>query len=230
MPLNTYPPHYLLQWGGTLFTNEIWSNSMRLLQNTGQQINSARSQEFLADFEADLTAFMNSGIFGQGTKATYAKFNAIAPTGKYVSDTESNSRFFAAPIVGTGIQVLPPQIAVAATFLTASDRGLANKGRIFLAGMSGTNLGTDAGTGLIASNGNTIIRDAVAAFVTAVNNNPGFDAEFGGLDVHVVSQGNAFLPGVARKVTGVKVGRVWDTQRRRRNQLDELYSPPAAVS
>lgn len=228
--LQTYPPHYLLQWGGTLFSSEIWSNSLRLVQNAGSIISPTALQTFLTEFEGELRTFQASGIFSLATNATYAKINPIGPNGRYLSDTQSNSRFFTTAARGTGASCTPPQIAVAASLVTASERGLASKGRIYLAGMSATSFATDATDGTITAANATTIRDAVTTFLNNINNNPGLDAEFGGLDVHVVSEGNAFTNGIARKVTGVRVGRVWDTQRRRRNNLPEGYTAPSVVT
>lgn len=230
MPLNTYPPHHLLQWGGTLHDSEIWSNSVRLVHNTGAAINSEILQTFLASFETKLRNYLGGGLFHSGLNATYAKINAIQPNGKYVSDTQSNSRFFTAACRGSDTTALPPQIALAVTLLTANDRGLANKGRFYLAGLGGSLFTTSLANGRMSGQAQSVATSASAAFLNDINNNPGLDALVGGLDVHVVSQGSPFLPGVARKVTGVKVGSVYDTQRRRRNALPELYSAPVAIS
>lgn len=225
-----YPAHYLLQYGGTLHTNEQWSNNLRLVQDAGLTLDESAMPSALADIEADLRAFYASTRFHSGMKVEYCKLNRIGPDGKYASATNSNTNVFATPIVGTSSAAFPPQVALVATLTTAAARGYASRGRIFLAGIA-----PGAGTLQTADGGMTPASAdawaaAVAGLLNGLNNWPGLDASYVGLDVSVVSDGGQSLQGVSRKVTGVRVGVVYDTQRRRREDLGEKYSAAAAVS
>lgn len=227
---DTYPEHWLLAWGGTLHGTEIWSNSLRMVPNTGAAVSSEDAEAFLADFQTDVTTFFGTGVFHNQCKVEWAKFNKIGSDGRYASDSESNTRVFAAAVPGTGTGGFPPQISCAVTLLTDADRGLASKGRFFLAGLASDTNAFDLPSGRLSTGRRDLIKTSVTAFLDNVNNMPGLDSSMGGFDVHIVSQGNAFRNGVARKVTGIKVGRVLDTQRRRRNNLVEDYGSIAPLA
>lgn len=225
-----YPDHYLFQFGGTLHGTEQWSNNLRLVPNAGGVVETAETTDMaLADLEADLRAFFATPTFHTGLRCTFAKLNRIGPDGRYLSKTSTNARFFATPIAGTATSCHAPQVTVAASLTTAAVRGLASRGRIYLPGLSGA-FGPVVADGLLSASQANTLRDAVATFLNNVNNWPGLDATWAGLDISVVSDGGLSGVGQQRKVTGVRVGRVLDTQRRRRHSLVESYNVPAAVS
>jgi hypothetical protein len=112
------------------------------------------------------------------------------------------------PLVGAGAAGLP-QATIVASLKTAMPRGLANEGRMYLPASARM---PDA-TGRLPVQTAEQIASAVATFVSSVN---------------AVGLGNVTVfsktrEGAARAVTGVRLGRVVDTQRRRRNQIAELY-------
>lgn len=227
-----YPPHVLLSWGGTLHGSEIWSNSLRLVGDAlnGPSEVEASIEDGLDDVVTDLSAFQNSSLFHTKALLTWVKLNRIGPDGKYANPTTTHLRELATPVPGTGSTCLPPQCSMVATLVTDAQRGLASKGRIFLAGLSAAAANVVVTDGLITTAAATSYRDGVATLLNSLNNWPGIDAFSAGLDVSVVSKGNASNAGIARKVTGVTVGRVVDTQQRRRRDLPEGYLPVAAVS
>jgi hypothetical protein len=134
---------------------------------------------------------------------------------------------YPAPITGvSGGAPLPPQITVAATLTSDNQRGLASKGRMYLPGVNLPIFPTDphfspTEQGLMAT--------ALQTFVDGVNdefNMPG--------RVILASKGNkvqgaggpddySYANGINRYVTGLRIGNVYDTQRRRRNDLVEGY-------
>jgi len=112
---------------------------------------------------------------------------------------------------------LAPQLALVATLVAGSGKGLAGKGRMYLPGVSE---GLDA-TGRINAAACQGIATNLATFFNEVNGIMGFDGE-----VINASKGTAKLAGIGARnvpVNGVRVGNVFDTQRRRRNQLAETY-------
>lgn len=115
-------------------------------------------------------------------------------------------------------QMMPPQIALVATLVAGSGKGLAGKGRMYLPGVSG---GIDA-TGHLAQSFAQQMATNLATFFNGVNglvSNPGV--------VINASKGQKNFAGLGARnvpVNGIRVGNVYDTQRRRRNALAETYS------
>jgi hypothetical protein len=122
---------------------------------------------------------------------------------------------------------MPPQIALAATLTSDIQRGLASKGRMFLPGVNAGISTTDpkitaTDQGNIATNLKTFF-DAVNASGSIAN------------DVVLASKGHkltvvqdpdnySYVNGVIAEVTGLRVGDAYDTQRRRRNAIGEVYA------
>lgn len=135
---------------------------------------------------------------------------------------------YPAPVVGTNPGAgLPPQISLAATLTSDNQRGLASKGRMYLPGV---NVGVQDATAKIGDIERGNIKDGLKTFFDAVN----ADATIAGY-VILASKGHKvkeappstlfhYLEGVNARVTGLRVGNVYDTQRRRRNGLVEQYS------
>lgn len=124
-----------------------------------------------------------------------------------------------APVAGNRAGApLPPQLALVATLIAGSGKGLAGKGRMFLPGVSE---GVDT-TGHIGTTACQAIATGLATFFNTINastDQPG--------QVINASKGRANLAGIGARnvpVNGVRIGNVYDTQRRRRNQLTEVYS------
>lgn len=223
-----YPEHVLLAFGGSLHGTEEWTNTLRLQGNANTGISTGDLEDGIDDVVTDLTAFIGTSLFHQNLKLEWVKLNKIGPDGKYADPNNTVRRDLATPVAGTAAAGHPPQVALVATLTTDAQRGLASKGRIFLAGLSST--GFTRTDGLITTTTAADYANGVATLLNNLNNWPGLDAFTEGLDVAVVSKGNASNPGVARKVTGVSVGRVLDTQQRRRRDLVENYTAPVAVS
>lgn len=122
------------------------------------------------------------------------------------------------PAIGTAIGStnMPPQIATVATLTTNLPRGRASKGRMFLP-VNGFGVGT---TGTITNSQQTAVATNLAAFLGAV------DVNWSGEDDVVNVSPVKLLPPYAGRieiVMGVRVGNVYDTQRRRRNDIGETY-------
>lgn len=121
---------------------------------------------------------------------------------------------------------LPAQISLAMTLTSELQRGTGSKGRMYLPGINTAIQGT---TGKIISSQVDILKGHLKTLFDAING----DADIPD-NVILVSKGNKLVtqPGGDityinphnKLVTGLRVGDVYDTQRRRRNQLTEAYS------
>lgn len=176
-------------------------------------------------------------VFGSLTTHTLdeVKVAQIDVDGKYKLDVPSASHFFVPTIAGVSAPNAGqlPQGTVVATLTTDVPRGLASKGRMFLPPSANYLIGTD---GRMTASQADKIRDSMLRLIRAIN----ADSLIG--NVTVFSQGRGVPtynadkkrveytfpnPGAKHVVTGVRVGRVVDTQRRRRRSLVE--APEAAV-
>lgn len=102
-----------------------------------------------------------------------------------------------------------PQATLAVTLTTGTLRGLANEGRMYLPATS--HLPSDDGRITLAQA--DALRSVVVDFIVAVN----------AVGLGPVTVFSKVGTGAKRAVNGVRVGRVIDTQRRRRNQISEEY-------
>lgn len=112
----------------------------------------------------------------------------------------------------------PPQCSVVATLIADSGVGLAGKGRMYLPGI-GSGIDT---TGHLATSDANAIASALATFFANVNgsfDNPGLAINASHRPIVIGDP----TP-INRVLTSVRVGNVFDTQRRRRNALAETYS------
>jgi len=148
---------------------------------------------------------------------TMCKVQMLGTDGKALPDTARYYSPVSAVNGGSTGQANPPQVALVATLANSLPRGLATKGRMFLPGvcvaLDATGHISGLSTGAIATNLQTF-------FGTIMN-----DADTPGRAV-LASLGNVaqLRPGQIRHVTQVRVGNVYDTQRRRRNALNEAYT------
>lgn len=220
-------PHFLLAYGGTIMSgSEVWSNSIRFASQeeneSGLLIDEASALEHARTNIAALFAKTQS-LMANTTAVKWIKFNRIGADGRYESETESNTLWLdgAAEIKGTSSgQVLPPQCTIAVSWTTARQRGPASRGRIFIPQPAlGSNYQTGVGAGLLAPVGAANLATAMKDFLVGLGNWPGID-----LTDYVPSVVSNVGEGASEPITGVEVGTVIDTQRRRRNALTEVYS------
>lgn len=204
-------PHMYLQWGGVLPGGEIWSNGVRMAPAVGVEPNYD---------EVVHTGYKNylSAWFGRPTSAisprallTFVKYNKIGVDGKY-ADEETHEQVLAS-IPGGGNAGYTPanQIAIAISLTTDVVRGVAHRGRFYsplptlMVGIDGLITAIDQGN--VKASAQQLLAD-----LNSVTNT---------VQVAVMSR-KAGNPG-SRFVTGIQVGRVLDTQRRRRNAMAEKY-------
>lgn len=125
---------------------------------------------------------------------------------------------------GTIAQI--PQVTLAATMTSDNQRGLASKGRMYLPGI---NSGISLTTAKISSTDVNGIATNLKTFMDAINAStdaPGnvMLASKGHLVKATTTTPAFYALGKFANVTGLRVGDVYDTQRRRRDAFTETYT------
>lgn len=204
--------HLYLQWGGKLPGEEQWSCGLRLAVTDGSGT-SLDPTPLLAPAAAAVQTF-HSGLGAQispRAKLSFVKLNYITETGHY--GEASTFEHVVADVAGGGTDSLTPpnQIACAISLTTAATRGPAHRGRFYIPIPTMPILAD----GRISTGTRDPAKVAATDFIAALN------ALDTGYKVAVFSR----KAGAAthRLVTGVEVGRVLDTIRRRRNKMVEAY-------
>jgi hypothetical protein len=211
-PGNFDAEHVYLQWGGKLPGGEAWSCGLRMAAVTpGNLINDAA---FLASAKPIIQAFhtSNSTAIAAAAKLSFLKVNVIKADGHYKFDTTQETTY--ADIAGGGgaAATHPNQITLAVSLLTGFSRGPAHRGRFYYPMPTHT---LDA-NGLIDATSANNIKTVAQTMVDGLN---GITSN---LDVAVFSRKSGAA--THRVVTACSVGRVMDTQRRRRRKQTELYN------
>lgn len=146
---------------------------------------------------------------------THIKISEINPDGSTVL---ANTVFanYSSPIAGaeTSSKCIP-QVALVVTLKSSIPRGLGSKGRMYLPGVTAP-IGAD---GHILSADMSNIPGLLKTFYDGVNTDLGSRGK-----VILASKGSTAGAGFNKNVTSIRVGNVYDTQRRRRNSLTETYT------
>lgn len=212
-------PHRVVKvtLSGTMFGGaEIWSTGFYL----GSELADASpiTAQGMADVSAAWETFWTSASSEISNKYTYSqlKMHVVNNDGKTLADSAQYHSPATAKVGGSAAQANPPQIALVATLANSMPRGLATKGRMFLPGVNST---VDT-TGHIGTASTTAIATNLKTFFDTIHN----DADTpGNLMLASVGRGPLHTDGAIRMVNTVRVGNVYDTQRRRRNALAETY-------
>lgn len=216
--------HVLAQWGGTCPGGEIWSNSLRLAgDDTGDSAHVPTQGELIDWLEGPAKDAVSAFHQAPGTSVhpncllTFLKMNVVGTDGRYI-EAVTHEYVYPTPLPGGGSgQMHPTQVALAISLTTGLSRGPAHRGRFYLP-MPVMLVST--ADGRIAGATAALCAAAAANFIVALADEPGLDTG-GGMRVCVMSRKTGAA--ATHVVTGVEVGRVLDTQRRRRNALDEDY-------
>lgn len=204
-----YPSeHYLLAFGGPLSTNEQWSCTLRMSAAFAAQDQAGEEAALEGIVQVLTFQWAQQNPVSGDARVSFVKYNRVGVDGKYTRET-TNQVDIAPPLLSAAGGVHPLQIALVATLETSVERGLANKGRIYLPSpwypCSEPNRTISAGSAQGAATW-------VAGLITALNDVAGVGT------VIVASKTRA---GAIRPVTGVNVGTVLDTMRSRRTSLLE---------
>lgn len=209
---------------GTMFGgSEHWSTGF-YMGATGADA-TAPTDAFLTEVNTAWQAFFqnSTSYISTSYQTTGVRGALLGTDGKTIAGSIKNF-YPATPYAGgSNNSALPPQCALVATLMTDTPRGLASKGRMFLPGVSAVINGTGH---LSAINCQSIV-DNLKTFFAALNatvEQPGtvITASKGGSGVNLA-------PGLNRVIRTVRVGDVFDTQRRRRNELNEVYYTSTAL-
>jgi hypothetical protein len=203
--------HLYLQWGGKLPGGEEWSCGVRLAGTPASAV--ADAATLIDDCIGPVAALHSTaGLINNAAKLSYVKLNAIGTNGNYMVDTTNETTFADISGGGTGTPRHPNQVALAVSLTTGFSRGRAHRGRFYLPLPQLVDLDAN---GLVPTSYADTAKTAANTFLGAIN---GMGASW---DMAIFSRKDGGP--LHRAVTGVEVGRVLDTQRRRRNRLVENY-------
>lgn len=204
--------HLLLQWGGKLAGDEEWSCSLRMRKVGGGSAAGGDAEPMMAGVTAAVSAYHTDDgtqIY-YGAKLSFVKLNAIATTGKYM--LQSTNQTVVADLPGySSSGNYPNQVALAVSLETGFSRGPAHAGRFYL-----PTPGISITAGLIGASNAQQVADSTDQFLAALalvnlSYEPAIFSRKSG------AAGN-------RRITYSRVGRVLDTQRKRRRSLIEDYA------
>lgn len=222
----TYTENFgLLRFGGTAWSDtEEWSCGLKLRHIGGDAAGPLiadvlASQEAVAD-AVQLYVADSDADFSAGIRLNWMRFNAISKsTGKYL-DPNSPNYFEYETAIGGQAPVIVPQVAYCVTLRGLPKRGPAARGRWFVpTGSRVSPIVTS--TGVMPAATALLRANAAGRFLEALQ------------DISIGEGPNTWNPylfgdGIGgpqdSPLTTVSVGNVYDTQRRRRNQLEETYS------
>lgn len=215
--------HVLMTWGGPLATTEQWSCGVRFaaLPNgdpapptdvTGAEFTALRNQ--VDEVWARLTTWFQSGnagaAIGSLAQLSWCKLALITEGGDYADEPAS---YETTPVNPPTTTQLPPQCAYVVSLRSGLSLGRANYGRFYVPvptwapGQNG-GLATEAQAASARTAAKTMLKGVEADLQVVVST------------MRLVIMSNLGF-GHTKLVSQLGVGRVVDTQRRRRNKLNE---------
>lgn len=217
--------HYLVTIGGTLAGNEIWQTGARYCSTTSYtdaQFVSALASISAQDIYDDAASVFgySSWPFPNTSKLAWAKVAAIGADGAYLTDPVFYND--ATPTTGYGsASRLPNQISLGVSLWSGQTLGKGNYGRMYWPGLMAsveTDGRWDASMGTALGANISAMLTAWAGEVSTVGVAAG--------QLSIMTQG---ATPQNKSVEWVRIGRVPDTQRRRRNSLVESYVDTAVA-
>lgn len=204
-----------LVFGGSLCASEQWACSIHMMTAGVETEDDAAAIALMVAPIYDWFGRQASHI-NQQARLEWIKLNKInKPDGLYADAGSANTLYpgtvgLPAPANISG----PPQITQVISFNTDIARGRGSKGRIYPPTVSGDSGGSFVETNGLTNLGRTLeMADSGQELLAELNN------VVGNLTCVVWSQ----IGQVGRAIETVRVGRIVDTQRRRRNNLNESY-------
>lgn len=206
-------PIFKLAFGGSMAGGDEWSCSLILAGEVATPSMEGSAEEYKVPI---LAWFLRATSSTQhGATLEYVKFNQINKSdGKYTSAGMSDTYVLSPAGVSTAAATgaVPNQNTQAVTLHSELSRGRGSKGRFYPPNSSNQN-----GTTWIGADGRADATFTLSLATSAATMLNAINAIAVNLSVVVWSQVGQSAHGVDR----VSVGRVVDTQRRRRNSLDE---------
>jgi len=212
---------------GDMFNgNEEWSTGFRIGSEDEGSGNFDVPQDWVDDVRDAWETFFEDSTSGVSNyfRTTTIKASVVLEAGNVDVDTVKTSNYTTPIYGGASGTVFPPQIALVAQLAAASPVGLGSKGRMYLPGVNFTLDANGYISGTNCTNVAENLRDFFDAIETATNS-PGYI-----INASKGRPGVPFTAPVNKRVASVRVGSVYDTQRRRRNALTESYSSAALAS
>lgn len=203
--------HLLLQFSGTLPGGEVWSCGIR-----NQAVTGTPSQTILQTVATGASALWSTfhavvnNAFGAGVVYDLVTARVISPAGVTVAQAEASP---GTPTAGASAANKPNQCAVVVT-LVSTLAGRQGRGRMYLPALGGTI--TTAGR--LGTTQRDSIADTAATLVDGLSDLS--EANYVASRMAVQSQ----VGPTASQVVTIRVGDVWDTQRRRRDGMVESYT------
>lgn len=199
--------HLRLVAQGTLGTAEIFSFGLHLIATPVAAAPTEVPDEVVDAF----ATFFDSGLMGSNAKLTTLKLNEIGTDGRYVGESTVLYDYPAPGVGSNSAYKYPLQVSLAVGLTTSRSRGRASKGRFYLPSPVQP---LENENGYISATSAQGVMTATKTLLLALN-----DA----LDPWQVGLVSNLGGGNQATVTGVRVGRVLDTIRSRRNKLEENY-------
>lgn len=204
--------HHLLTIGGALGGGvERWSIGLRF----GNDVNVPATQAMVNACVAPISTWFKAGdsAFSNSHRIDQVKLADIGTDGRYPPGLDSFEAAGPLSIAGTNVSVsLPYQCSLVVSLVTALPRGKGHIGRVYLPPFASI---ANAGTSQILDTSQPQIANNFATMLRALR-----DTVSGLGDPTVFGKTGT---GTAHAITAVRVGKVFDTQRRRRRSLPESY-------
>lgn len=217
-----YQPHTYVTCGGDNLElspgDEIWQVGIRGFNGTSGQKDQGDLEAFAEaiavgeDGNSGLKRWFATPSYYHSSNAhlKWVKVANIGADGHYTGEPAIYE--FGSPVAGGAGAPHPSFLSLSLGFTTGKSFGRARSGRIFppnygCLGVSGSYISSAQQADLIAS---------AKEFLSAVKvdiGDPGY------INPYVISRS-----GVSNPITGVRVGNVWDVQRRRKNAVPETYA------
>lgn len=208
--------HMRVTFGGNLsdlgtMATEIWQCNVNINPTS---LNDAFCDPYLAAIQAALKTWFITAAnqISSAADLRYIKCNLIGVDGLYENPTVTHRYDYTSIGAGGSTPTIPGDMCLAYSWSTALMRGPGSKGRIYP-----PNAPTTAAAGSMIASGSSISAAVTSAkaLLTVLASSSTTAA------VPVIASGvNASLT----PITGVRVGNLFDVQRRRRNAAPEIYS------
>jgi hypothetical protein len=203
--------HIYVQWGGKLPGGEQWTCGFRM---AGPPANAETAPAgMLANIGAALVAYhqnINTGISARAL-LSFVKVNGVGTDGQYINDSTTQALYADLPAGGSVANTPANQVCLAVSLTTGYSRGPAHRGRFYL----------PLPVFALDANGVYAAANAISCSATADTLLSAVNAV--SPDWKMADYSRKKYAPAHRLVTGNLVGRVYDTQRRRRRSLVENY-------
>jgi hypothetical protein len=203
---------------GTMYNGaEEWSTGFFLGHEDANVIpNTEVELEELYGYWTTFFGHFDTGI-SWAFQSTGVKCTHINADGTH--DPELTKYYYPSSATAGGLAVtgFPPQVSLVASLLAGTGKGLGYKGRMYIPGVSQPIMGD----GHMAWDKVEGIAAKFEDFVSAVNTSSGIWGHF--INASKGRTTGITAPPINRDINEIRIGNVYDTQRRRRNGLPETY-------